>query len=167
MASRAAALLFLVAAVVLVTLPVLGFDPREFARRHGGTTRLSIATGNTGGVYYPYGGGLARIISHSLPRVDATAEVTAASVDNLKLIQQGKADIAFTFGDTLDDAVRGRGAFARSPVRARTLANLYPSYTQIATLESTKHQSRDATCAARSSPPARLAAARKSWPSGC
>jgi TRAP transporter TAXI family solute receptor len=136
MASRAPALLFGVVAVVLVALPVLGFDPREFARRHGGTTRLSIATGNTGGVYYPYGGGLARIISHSLPRVDVTAEVTAASVDNLKLIQQGKADIAFTFGDTLDDALRGRAAFTRSPVRARTLANLYPSYTQIATLES-------------------------------
>jgi TRAP transporter TAXI family solute receptor len=135
MASRVAAVLFVVVAVVLVALPVLGFDPREFARRHGGTARLSIATGNTGGVYYPYGGGLARIISQSLPRVDATAEVTAASVDNLKLIQQGKADIAFTFGDTLDDAVRGRAAFVKSPVRARTLANLYPSYTQIATLE--------------------------------
>jgi uncharacterized protein len=135
MASRAPAVLFGVVAAILVALPVLGFDPREFARRHGGTTRLSIATGNTGGVYYPYGGGLARIISQSLPRVDATAEVTAASVDNLKLIQQGKADIAFTFGDTLDDAVRGRGAFTKSPVKARTLAMLYPSYTQIATLE--------------------------------
>jgi len=135
MATRLPAVLFVAVAVILVALPVLGFDPREFARRHGGTTRLSIATGNTGGVYYPYGGGLARIISQSLPRVDATAEVTAASVDNLKLIQQGKADIAFTFGDTLDDAVRGRGAFAKSPVRARTLATLYPSYTQIATLE--------------------------------
>ena len=135
MTSRAPAVLFVAVAAVLVALPVLGFDPREFARRHGGTMRLSIATGNTGGVYYPYGGGLARIISQSLPRVDATAEVTAASVDNLKLIQQGKADIAFTFGDTLDDAVRGRAAFIRSPVKARTLAVLYPSYTQIATLE--------------------------------
>jgi len=135
MTSRAPAVLFAVVAIVLVALPVLGFDPREFARRHGGTTRLSIATGNTGGVYYPYGGAIARIISQSLPRVDATAEVTAASVDNLKLIQQGKADIAFTFGDTLDDALRGRGAFTKSPVRARTLAVLYPSYTQIATLE--------------------------------
>ena len=135
MTSRAPAFLFVVVAVVLVALPALGFDPREFARRHGGTTRLSIATGNTGGVYYPYGGAIARIISQSLPRVDATAEVTAASVDNLKLLQQGKADIAFTFGDTLDDALRGRGAFTKSPVRARTLAVLYPSYTQIATLE--------------------------------
>jgi len=135
MTSRAPAVLFVVVAAVLVALPVLGFDPREFARRHGGTLRLSIATGNTGGVYYPYGGGIARIISQSLPNVDATAEVTSASVDNLKLIQQGKADIAFTFGDTLDDAVRGRAAFTKSPVRARTLAVLYPSYTQIATLE--------------------------------
>jgi TRAP transporter TAXI family solute receptor len=135
MTSRLPAAVFVTVAVLLVALPVFGFDPREFARRHGGTTRLSIATGNTGGVYYPYGGGLARVISQSLPRVDATAEVTAASVDNLKLIQQGKADIAFTFGDTLDDALRGRAAFTKSPVRARTLAVLYPSYTQIATLE--------------------------------
>ena len=137
MTSRVPAVLFVAVAAVLVALPVLGFDPREFARRHGGTTRLSIATGNTGGVFYPYGGGIARIISQSLPRVDATAEVTAASVDNLKLIQQGKADIAFTFGDTLDDALRGDGAFTKSPVRARTLAVLYPSYTQIATIEGT------------------------------
>ena len=135
MASRAYAGLFAAVVGVLVALPVFGFDPREFARQHGGTMRLSIATGNTGGIYYPYGGGIARIISQSLPRVDATAEVTSASVDNLKLIQQGKADIAFTFADTLDDALRGRAAFTKSPVRARTLAVLYPSYTQIATLE--------------------------------
>jgi TRAP transporter TAXI family solute receptor len=131
--SRIPTILFGFLLVVAVGLPVLGFDPREFARAHGGVTRLSIATGNTGGVYYPYGGGLARIISLHIPRVQATAEVTAASVDNLKLIQRGKADIAFTLADTLDDAVRGRGLFARSPVRARTLAVLYPNYMHIAT----------------------------------
>src|SRR6187402_576426 len=117
MKSRIPAIIFTAIVVFAVGLAASGFDPREFARRHGGTLRLSIATGNTGGVYYPYGGGIARIISQSLPNVDATAEVTSASVDNLKLIQQGKADIAFTFGDTLDDAVRGRAAFTKSPVR--------------------------------------------------
>jgi uncharacterized protein len=76
MTSRAPAVLFAVVAIVLVALPVLSFDPREFARRHGGTTRLSIATGNTGGVYYPYGGAIARIISQSLPRVDATTPLS-------------------------------------------------------------------------------------------
>ena len=124
------------AAVVLGGLGMLavGSNPREFARAHGGVVRLSIATGNTGGVYYPYGGGLAKIIGESL-RVQATAEVTAASVDNLKLIQQRKVDIAFTLADTLDDGVAGRGAFQRTgPVKARALALLYPNYMHLATV---------------------------------
>jgi len=112
----------------------VGWNPREFARTHGGVVRLSIATGNTGGVYYPYGGGLAKVIGESLP-VQATAEVTAATVDNLKLIQQRKVDLAFAVADTLDDAVRGTGAFERTgAVRARTLAVLYPNYTHLVTI---------------------------------
>ena len=135
MKSRIPALVFGAIVIFAIGLAASGFDPREFARRHGGTMRLSIATGNTGGVYYPYGGGLARVISQSIPRVDATAEVTAASVDNLKLIQLGKADIAFVLTDTLDDAIHGRGPFSKMPVKARTLAILYPNYTQVATIE--------------------------------
>ena len=116
---------------------VVGSNPREFARAHGGVVRLSIATGNTGGVYYPYGGGLAKVIGESL-RVQATAEVTAASVDNLKLIQQRKVDIAFTLADTLADAIAGGGAFqATGPVKARVLAVLYPNYMHLATLAGT------------------------------
>src|SRR5918998_3140187 len=76
---------------------------------------LSIATGGTGGVYYPYGGGLAKILNENIPGVRASAEVTAASVDNLKLVRDGKADIAFALADTVDDAIKGRGAFAGSP----------------------------------------------------
>jgi TRAP transporter TAXI family solute receptor len=95
---------------------------------------ISIATGGTGGVYYPYGGGLAKVLNESLPNVRASAEVTAASVDNLKLIRDGKADIAFVLADTLADAVNGKGAFAGSPVPAASLAVLYSNYTHIATL---------------------------------
>jgi len=133
--SRVPAIVFGVIVLFAIALAASGFDPREFSRKHGGTMRLSIATGNTGGVYYPYGGGLARVISQSVPHVDATAEVTAASVDNLKLIQLGKADIAFVLTDTLDDAIHGRGPFAKMPVKARTLAVLYPNYTQVGTIE--------------------------------
>src|SRR5262245_42273178 len=115
----------------------VGSNPREFARAHGGVVRLSIATGNTGGVYYPYGGGLAKVIGDSL-RVQATAEVTAASVDNLKLIQQRKVDLAFTLADTLDNAVQAQGPFARTgAVKARALAVLYPNYTHVVTVAGT------------------------------
>jgi len=94
---------------------------------------LSIATGGTGGVYYPYGGGLAKVLNETLPNVRVTAEVTAASVDNLKLIRDGRADIAFVLADTLADAVAGRGPFEGRPVPVASLAVLYSNYTHIVT----------------------------------
>lgn len=97
---------------------------------------LSIATGPTGGVYYPYGGGLAKVLNENLPSVRANAEVTAASVDNLKLIRDGKADIAFVLADTLADAIAGRGAFSGAPVPAASLAVLYSNYMHLTTLAS-------------------------------
>ncbi len=119
--------LILAAAVVAAAC-----NPQELARQAGAKTRLSIATGGTGGVYYPYGGAIARVITERLPGVEATAEVTAASVDNLKLIRDRKSDIAFSLADTLDDAVAGRGVFARKgPVPARVLAVLYDNYTHL------------------------------------
>lgn len=104
----------------------------------GGTPNarfLSIATGGTGGVYYPYGGGLAKVLNDHLPGVRATAEVTAASVDNLKLIRDGQADVAFTLADTLADAVAGRGPFEGRPADAVSLAVLYSNYTHVVALE--------------------------------
>jgi hypothetical protein len=97
---------------------------------------ISIATGGTGGVYYPYGGGLAKVLNEGLPGIRATAEVTSASVDNLKLIRDRKADIAFTLADTLADAVAGRGPFAGAAVPAASIAVLYSNYTHLVTLTS-------------------------------
>jgi TRAP transporter TAXI family solute receptor len=99
-----------------------------------GARYLSIATGGTGGVYYPYGGGLAKILNENLPGIRATAEVTSASVDNLKLIRDGRADLAFTLADTLDEGVKGRGPFAGRAVQAASLAVLYTNYTQVIAL---------------------------------
>jgi TRAP transporter TAXI family solute receptor len=122
-----------VVAIVLSGLQLIacGNGPPRPASRF-----ISIATGGSGGVYYPYGGGLAKILNEGLPNVRATAEVTAASVDNLKLIRDSRADVAFTLADTLDDAVRGRGVFDGRPVPAAALAVLYSNYTQIVTLAS-------------------------------
>ena len=59
----------------------------------------SIATGGTGGVYYPMGGGLASVLTKTVPGMSATAEVTGGSVDNLKLVGSGKPYMAFTMAD--------------------------------------------------------------------
>jgi hypothetical protein len=96
--------------------------------------RLSIATGGTGGVYYPYGGGMAAVLSKHLPGVEATAEVTAASVDNCKLVAAQKADLAFVMGDTAHDAFAASGKF-KEKLPIRNLAVLYSNFMQIVTLD--------------------------------
>jgi uncharacterized protein len=100
----------------------------------GGIKRLSIATGGTGGVYYPYGGGIAKVISENLAGVEATAEATAASVDNLKFLRDGRSDIAFSMADTVGDAATAQGPFKEfGSVPARTLAVLYSNYLHLVT----------------------------------
>ena len=98
--------------------------------------RLSIATGGTGGVYYPLGGGLANVLTKAIPGVEATAEVTSASVDNIKLVGAGKADIAFTLADTAADGFKGEGKFKeKAPIRA--IAVIYANKSQWVTVEGT------------------------------
>jgi TRAP transporter TAXI family solute receptor len=95
------------------------------------STRLSIATGGTGGVYYPYGGALANLLSENLDDTEVTAEVTSASVDNMFLIADHDVDIAFVLGDTAWDASQGTGQFDGEPIDGMALATLYNNYTQI------------------------------------
>ena len=102
-----------------------------------GAQRLTIATGGTGGVYFPLGGGLAQELSENIEGVTATAQETSASVDNMLLIGQGEADIAFVLGDTAADAVEGRADFEGSPIDACTLGILYGNYTQVVTTTET------------------------------
>lgn len=102
-----------------------------------GTRRLVIGTGGTGGVFYPYGGGLARILTEHMPNTEVTAEVTGGSVDNMKLIQAGDADIGFSTVDSAYDAIRGVGSYqATGAVPACALAVLYPSFLHVVALES-------------------------------
>ncbi len=87
---------------------------------------LSIATGGTGGVYYPMGGGMAAVLSKHVPGMQATAEVTGGSVDNLKLIGTGKPYIGFTMTDAAQDAYKGEDKFKGKKVPVRTLDGPVP-----------------------------------------
>jgi hypothetical protein len=98
------------------------------------TVRLSIATGGTGGVYYPMGGGMANVISKYLPYAEATAEVTSASVDNCLLVGQGKADLALIMADVGWDAYQGKGKF-KEKIPLRTALVLYPNNMHVVTIE--------------------------------
>lgn len=101
-----------------------------------GKLRLVIGTGGTGGVFFPYGGGLARIFTEKLENAEATAEVTGGSVDNMKLIQVGDADLGLSTVDSAYDALIGEGAYKDTgAVEACALAVLYTSFVHVVALE--------------------------------
>ena len=99
--------------------------------------QLSIATGGTGVVYYPMGGGLAEVINNHVAGYSATAEVTGASVENMGLIATGDADLAIGLADTVVQAYSGTGRFEGQQLpMVRGLASLYANMIQIVALES-------------------------------
>jgi len=102
------------------------------------SVRLSIATGGTGGVYYPLGGGMASVISRYIPNTEVTAEVTAGSVDNCKLLQTGKADLAIIMADIGYDALKGLERFKAGAIPLRTIAVIYSNYMHFVTLDGSK-----------------------------
>lgn len=116
-------------ATVLAAAALVGAAGAEAQQK-----QLSIATGGTGGVYYPLGGGFGNIIGKEMPGYTATAEVTGGSVDNLKLIGTGKADIAFVQVDASWDAINGKDKFpTKLPVQA--LVVMYPNHMHIVSVD--------------------------------
>ncbi len=118
---------------LLIVLLVAGFVIGLSTAWAQKKVRLSIATGGTGGVYYPYGGAIASVISKYVPGVEATAEVTAAAVDNIKLVAAGEADLGYAYPDLAYDAIEGLGQFKRK-LPIRVVAHLYVSYFHLVTL---------------------------------
>ncbi len=96
---------------------------------------MSIGTGGTGGVYYPLGGGMANILTKAIPGLQATAEVTGGSVDNLKLLGAGRSEMGLSMADAALDAEKGTGKFAGAKVPVRTLMILYPNQMHVVSIE--------------------------------
>ncbi|MCX7378184.1 MAG: TAXI family TRAP transporter solute-binding subunit [Alphaproteobacteria bacterium] len=100
-------------------------------------TQMSIATGTTGGVYYPLGGALANYLSRGIPGMSATAEVTGGSVANFQLLGAGRAGLVFGQVDAAVDGITGAGPFRGRAVPARAIAVLYTNRMQIVTTAAT------------------------------
>ncbi|GLR74188.1 hypothetical protein GCM10007855_10620 [Aliivibrio sifiae] len=94
----------------------------------------SIGTGGQSGIYYPFGGALAKVWSEHVPDVNAKAEVTAASVENTIKVVRGDMIAGIAMGNVVLDAYKGEGKFpTKMPVN--TLFALYPNLVHTLTLE--------------------------------
>lgn len=97
--------------------------------------QLSVATGGTGGVYYPLGGGIAELINNHVEGYSATAEVTGASVENISLIATGDADLALVNANVAVQAYGGTGRFEGQAVdQLRAIGTVYANMIQIVSM---------------------------------
>ena len=130
--------MLLIVSLSLFTL-ILGF-----CKSSRDITFISIGTGGTGGAFYPYGGGLAEIWSNHVPGVKALAEVTAASVENVRLAHKGETVIGEIMGDVAFQAYHGQGKFKeRGSQKILAMAVMYPAILQVVTLKNSEINSLD------------------------
>src|SRR5690606_16829844 len=98
--------------------------------------RISIGTGGTGGLFYIIGAGMAEVINQNMDNATARAEVTGASVENIRRVAADQMTFGFSSSSTLYEASVGEGPFEQAlPVAG--MASLYPAVLQIATTSDT------------------------------
>ncbi|GAA4888036.1 TAXI family TRAP transporter solute-binding subunit [Streptomonospora salina] len=101
----------------------------------GAGGELTMATGSTGGTYYPLGSEIAQIWSDNVEGVDVSTQSSGASVENMRLLDQGENELVMAINGVAANAVGGSADFADEPLSdpdaVRTLGNVYPEVLQI------------------------------------
>lgn len=112
------------AAALSLSFSVAGAQAQEF---------INVLTGGTSGVYYPLGVALSEIYAKGIEGSRTQVQATKASVENLNLLQQGKGEIGFSLGDSVQEAVKGNeeAGFPQALDKLRGIAAIYPNYIQV------------------------------------
>lgn len=108
-----------------------------FAAPAAAQDRISIGTGGTGGLFYVIGAGIAELVNAHMEGATARAEVTGASIENIRRTAAGELELGFSSSSTLYEAKQGIGPFDGDPQPVAAMAYLYPAVLQIATTAGT------------------------------
>jgi hypothetical protein len=98
---------FFVAGLAIANSPSLATAARK--------TQLAIATASTGGSWYPAGAAIANIITKYIPNVEASAHPSAASRENIRLLQEKRSDLAMLMPDVAYFATTGTDLYDGKP----------------------------------------------------
>lgn len=126
-------LLVLSLSIILILSVFVACNSDEETGGGGEDVYVTVATGGTGGAYYPLGGAMANIFNDNLENVTANAQSTGASVENINLVASGDTEVAFVQNDVTYYAWNGIESFEDSDeiTNIRGMAMLYPEVVQI------------------------------------
>lgn len=135
MKKRSSRLFVVVVLALMMVLSACNSGDKETSggEKKGAAKNISIATGGTGGTYYPLGGSMANIVSEHTG-MEANAQSSGASAENLTAIKNGEVDIAFTQTDIASYAMSGKEMFKEAKIdNFHGIGTLYPETIQIVT----------------------------------
>jgi TRAP transporter TAXI family solute receptor len=120
---------FMVLLLVMMTVSAFAAGGKE------GPTFINVASGGTGGTYYPLAGAMANIWQDNIQNVNVSAQSTGASVANVNLLKDGNADVIFVQNDIAFYAMNGQEMFKDNAFKDMAgFATLYPETVQIISL---------------------------------
>jgi TRAP transporter TAXI family solute receptor len=129
------ALILLASLTIVVDLGVLFvMAGQEKPWKTGDSVELVLASGGTGGTYFPLAGGVAKLWKDSIPGLNVTVQATGASVANIRLLGKGDADLALVQNDIADYGRTGRESFVDKKEKYTNylaMAALYPEAVQV------------------------------------
>ncbi len=95
---------------------------------------LLFATGGVSGTFYPLGGAIAQVWNKKIPGLNVTIQATGASVENVRLLGSGGAEVAICMNDIAFYGANGLEVFAAKKEKYTnfsSLGNVYPDVIQI------------------------------------
>jgi uncharacterized protein len=95
----------------------------------GGEKKLiRIATASMGGGWYPAGGAIGSIISKYVPNAEGSAHPSAASVENIRLLEEKRSNLALVMPDVAYYAVTATDRYqGKNPAKIRGLFSFFPN----------------------------------------
>ncbi len=117
--------------LIAVFLVVVGFSVSAAGAAE--EERIVLATGGTGGVYYPLGGAMASLWSGEIEGVRASSESTGASVENVNLVNFLESQFGLVQNDIAYYAFNAVEMFSdQEPMESmRGVSTMYPETIQI------------------------------------
>lgn len=103
-----------------------------------GLQKVSLGSGNLGGLYYKFATDYANKINGKNGALSVQVKTTAGTRGNMRLMKQGFVDAAIVQSDVLKDAIFGNGEFHKSNI-AVNFAALGALYTEAIQIVTTKN----------------------------
>lgn len=111
-----------VLAVPTLLLAACGDDDGEF---------LTMATGSTGGTYFPLGGAIAGVLSGEIEGLEVSTQASGASDENLRLLADGEVDLIMAINGRATLANAGEPPFDEVEHEPMFIGNIYREVNQI------------------------------------